>query len=119
CASGPLLGAYARAGGCDTADWTSQNLMFGNARLYVQDIPVSHRCVATELDTQADLDTGAYDSLLTDAVMQEWGELKEPFFAVVHYSNVHFPYVYDEAHAPFQPAEMNKGAEHNDEFKNY
>ena len=46
----PLLWDYARAAGYDTAYWTSQNLMFGNARLYVQDIPVSHRCVATELD---------------------------------------------------------------------
>jgi glucan phosphoethanolaminetransferase (alkaline phosphatase superfamily) len=115
----PLLWDYARAAGYDTAYWTSQNLMFGNARLYVQDIPVSHRCVATELDTQADLDTGAADGLVTDRVIQEWGELKEPFFAVVHYSNVHFPYVYDEEFAPFQPADMDKSAEKNEEFKNY
>jgi glucan phosphoethanolaminetransferase (alkaline phosphatase superfamily) len=115
----PLLWDYARAAGYDTAYWTSQNLMFGNARLYVQDIPVSHRCVATELDSQADLDTGALDSLVTDRVIQEWGELKEPFFAVVHYSNVHFPYVYDEDFAPFQPADMDKSADKNDEFKNY
>ena len=115
----PLLWDYARAAGYDTAYWTSQNLMFGNARLYVQDIPVSHRCVATELDSQADLDTGAYDSLVTDRVIHEIGELKEPFFAVVHYSNVHFPYVYDEDFAPFQPADMDKSAEKNDEFKNY
>jgi arylsulfatase A-like enzyme len=107
------------AAGYDTAYWTSQNLMFGNARLYVQDIPVSHRCVATELDTQADLDTGAYDALLTDRVIAEWSEMREPFFAVVHYSNVHFPYVYDEDHAPFQPSEMDKSAEKNEAFKNY
>ncbi len=56
---------------------------------------------------------------MTDRVIQEWGELKEPFFAVVHYSNVHFPYVYDEEFAPFQPADMDKSAEKNDEFKNY
>lgn len=115
----PLLWDYAHAAGYDTAYWTSQNLMFGNARLYVQDIPVSHRCVGTELDSQADLDTGAYDRLLTDRVIAEWGELKEPFFAVVHYSNVHFPYVYDEQFAPFQPADMDKSAEKNEEFKNY
>lgn len=115
----PLLWDYAHAAGYDTAYWTSQNLMFGNARLYVQDIPVSHRCVASELDPAADLDTGAYDSLVTDRVIEEWGELKEPFFAVVHYSNVHFPYVYDENDAPFQPSEMDKGAEKNTHFKNY
>jgi glucan phosphoethanolaminetransferase (alkaline phosphatase superfamily) len=115
----PLLWDYAHAAGWDTAYWTSQNLMFGNARLYVQDIPVSHRCVATELDTQADLDSGAFDALVTDRVIREWSELKEPFFAVVHYSNVHFPYVYDEEFAPFQPADMDKSAEKNEEFKNY
>lgn len=115
----PLLWDYAHAAGYDTAYWTSQNLMFGNARLYVQDIPVSHRCVATELDSEADLDSGAYDDLLTDRVLRDWHELKEPFFAVVHYSNIHWPYVYDEAEAPFQPASMDKSPEKNEEFRNY
>jgi len=115
----PLLWDYAHAAGYDTAYWTSQNLMFGNARLYVQDIPVSRRCVATELDAAADLDTGAHDAMLTDRVIEEWGELKEPFFAVVHYSNIHFPYIYDEKRAPFQPSEMNKSAEKNEHFKNF
>jgi glucan phosphoethanolaminetransferase (alkaline phosphatase superfamily) len=115
----PLIWEYARAGGFDTAYWTSQNLMFGNARLFVQDIPVSHRCVATELDTQADLDVGAPDALVTDRVIKEWDELKEPFVAVVHYSGIHFPYIFDENYAPFQPSEMNKSAEKNDLFKNF
>ncbi len=115
----PLLWEYAHAAGYDTAYWTSQNLMFGNARLYVQDIPVSHRCVATELDPEADLDTGAADGLLTDRVIRDWDEMKEPFFAVVHYSSIHFPYVYDPDEAPFQPADMDKSPEKNDEFKNY
>jgi glucan phosphoethanolaminetransferase (alkaline phosphatase superfamily) len=115
----PLIWDYAHAAGYDTAYWTSQNLMFGNARLYVQDIPVSHRAVATELDTQADLDAGAYDALVTDRAIREWGELKEPFLAVVHYSNIHFPYVYDPKHAPFQPAALDKAADKNDVFKNY
>ena len=115
----PLIWDYAHAAGYDTAYWTSQNLMFGNARLYVQDIPVSHFAVATNLDREAPLDEGAYDRLLTDRVIQEIGELKEPYFAVVHYSNVHFPYVYDPDNAPFQPAEFNKDAENNEKYKNY
>ena len=115
----PLMWDYARAAGYDTAYWTSQNLMFGNARLYVQDIPVSHRCVATELDSMADLDTGARDELATDRAIELWSQLKEPFFAVVHYSANHWPYIYDEKHAPFQPAELSKSADKNEEFKNY
>ena len=115
----PLLWDYARAAGYDTAYWTSQNLMFGNARLYVQDIPVSSRCVATELEPQADLDCGANDARVTDRAIARWADLREPFFAVVHYSNVHFPYVYDPDHAPFHPSEMNKDADKNEHFKNY
>jgi arylsulfatase A-like enzyme len=38
---------------------------------------------------------------------------------MVHYSNVHFPYVYDENHAPFQPAEFTKAGDKNEHFLNY
>ncbi|MEZ4308154.1 MAG: sulfatase-like hydrolase/transferase [Polyangiaceae bacterium] len=115
----PLLWDFAHAAGYDTAYWTSQNLMFGNARLYIQDIPVSHFAVGTNLDREAPLDEGANDSLLTNRVIAEWDELKEPFFAVIHYSNCHFPYVYDPDHAPFQPADFNKAAEANESYRNY
>ncbi len=115
----PLLWEYAAAAGYDTAYWTSQNLMFGNARLYVQDLPISHGCVATHLDAEADLDTGAHDEYLTRRVQEEWGELKEPFFAVIHYSNPHYPYIYDEDVAPFQPAQKDHAADKNWHFFNY
>jgi arylsulfatase A-like enzyme len=93
--------------------------MFGNARQYIQDLPISRGCVATHLDMMADLDFGAYDELVTERVKEEWGDLKEPFFAVVHYSNVHYPYVYDEEMAPFLPSSMDKSAEQNAAFFNY
>lgn len=115
----PLLWDYAHAAGYDTAYWTSQNLMFGNARLYVQDIPVSKFAVATHLDTQADLDAGCDDALATDRVIADWDDLREPFFGVVHYSNVHWPYVFDPEHAPFQPSDLSKDPEKNEHFKNY
>lgn len=115
----PLLWDYAHAAGWDGAYWTSQNLMFGNARQYIQDLPISRGCVATHLDMMADLDFGAYDELVTERVKEEWGDLKEPFFAVVHYSNVHYPYVYDEEMAPFLPSSMDKSAEQNAAFFNY
>ena len=117
----PLLWDYAHAAGYDTAYWTSQNLMFGNARLYVQDIPVSHRCVATELDSEADLDFGAYDALVTDRAIADWGELKEPFFAVVQlFEHPLSVRLRSDGRAPFQPAEMDKSlGQETDEFKNY
>ncbi len=115
----PLMWDYAAAAGWDTAYWTSQNLMFGNARLYMQDIPARHFAIGPHLDSMADLDAGAYDRLLTDRVIRDWDKLEEPFFAVVHYSNVHFPYVYEAEHAPFQPANFSTNPEHNTPFFNY
>lgn len=115
----PLLWDYAHAAGYDTAYWTSQNLMFGNARQYIQDLPISHGCVATHLDSAADLDAGANDELLTERVKKDWDELKEPFFAVIHYSNIHYPYVFDEELAPFQPVSFEKSADKNSEYFNY
>lgn len=115
----PLIWEYANAAGYDTAYWTSQNLMFGNARVYIQDLPISHGCVATHLDSTADLDTGAHDNLLPEYIKRDFPDLKEPFFAVVHFSNPHYPYVYDPAFAPFQPAEKNHSADKNHDFFNY
>ncbi len=115
----PLLWDYGAAAGYNGAYWTSQNVMFGSMRLYVQDFPVTHRAVATNLDAKADYDAGAHDALLSDWVIDEWDTLEEPFMAVVHYSNGHFPYVYDEKHAPFQPSELSKDADKNREYFNY
>jgi hypothetical protein len=95
---------YAKAAGYHTAYWTSQNLMFGNAASTSRTSP-SRTSPSTHLDRQSPLDEGASDASLVDRAIAEWGELREPFFAVVHYSNVHFPYVYDPSYAPFQPAE--------------
>lgn len=115
----PLMWDYAAAAGWDTAYWTSQNLMFGNARLYMQDIPARHFAIGPHLDSMADLDAGASDSLVTDRAIRDWDKLEEPFFAVVHYSNVHFPYAFDEKHAPFQPSNFGTNPENNTPFFNY
>jgi glucan phosphoethanolaminetransferase (alkaline phosphatase superfamily) len=116
----PLLWEYAHAAGWHTAYWTAQHVMFHGMRLYVQDLPLDVGAVATELDPYADFDAGAYDSLLTERVIADWDKLEEPFFAVVHYSNVHFPYVYDRKHAPWQPAAfVPNEAARNEEFLNY
>ncbi len=115
----PLLWDYAEAAGMQSTYWTSQHVMFGSMRLYVQDFPVAMRAYATHLDKKANFDAGAHDALLTDWVIDAWDDLEEPFFAMVHYSNVHFPYVYEEEHAPFQPAEFTKAAGKNEHFLNY
>jgi hypothetical protein len=105
--SAPLIWEYARQAGYDTAYWTSQNLMFGNSRLWVQDIPLAHFAAGTDLDPHCDTLTGADDELLVSHALATLPELREPFFAVVHFSNIHRPRIVDAARAPFQPTQLS------------
>jgi glucan phosphoethanolaminetransferase (alkaline phosphatase superfamily) len=116
----PLVFDYAHALGYETAYWTSQNMMFGNVRLWVKNLGVRHRVTATELDPTADLDMGAPEKYLAAHVSQNIGELKEPFMAVIQMSNVHYPYYLDPAlPTPFQPWTTSKSPEENAAFKNF
>jgi arylsulfatase A-like enzyme len=94
-------------------------MMFANSRLYVQDLPTSHKCGATDLDPLADMDLGAHDELLTTRVQRDLAEMREPFFAVAHYGNTHLPYRIDPSNAPFQPASESKAPEDNEAYRNY
>ncbi|MGK3996782.1 sulfatase-like hydrolase/transferase [Sorangium sp. So ce1024] len=115
----PLVFDYAHAAGFDSAYWTSHHMMFANSRLYVQDLPVSHQCGATELDPLADIDLGADDRLLSARVRSELLSLREPFLAVAHFGNTHVPYLVDPADAPFQPAIESKAPDDNDAYHNF
>ena len=116
----PLIFDYARAAGFDTAFWTSQNMLFGNARLWVKNLGVSKFCSATDLDPTSDLDMGAPEGFLADHVIREVGSLREPFLAVVQLSNVHYPYYVDpNGPQPFQPSTTSKAPEDNPYFKNF
>lgn len=97
----PTMFRFAKAAGYETAYFTSQHLMFQNMRLQVQDEPIDRFAMATHLDPNADWDTGARDSMLSDYVIDRWDQLPEPFYAVVHYANQHQPYVEDPSHTPF------------------
>jgi glucan phosphoethanolaminetransferase (alkaline phosphatase superfamily) len=116
----PLIFDYAKAAGFDTAFWTSQNMLFGNARLWVKNLGVSKFVSATDMEPTADLDMGAPEGLLADRVSREFGSLHEPFLAVVQLSNVHYPYYVDpNGPQPFQPATTSKAPEDNPYFKNF
>jgi glucan phosphoethanolaminetransferase (alkaline phosphatase superfamily) len=116
----PLIFDYAKATGYDTAFWTSQNMMFGNVRLWVKNLGVGHFVSATDLDPTADLDLGAPEGFLADHVVSKVGELKEPFLAVIQLSNVHYPYLVDpDGPQPFQPATTSKAPDENTAFLNY
>ncbi len=116
----PLIFDYAKAAGIDTAFWTSQNMLFGNTRLWVKNLGVSKFVSATDLDPTSDLDMGAPEGLLADHVSREFGSLHEPFLAVVQLSNVHYPYYVDmRGPKPFVPATTSKAPEDNPYFKNF
>lgn len=101
----PLLWEYAHAAGYDAAFWTNQHPMFATYRLFFQDLPLSHACWSTDIDPAADVLAGPSDARLSERVVHDWGELREPFFAVVQYSNIHFPRIFDAERAPFQPSD--------------
>ena len=115
----PLLFDYARAAGYNTAYLTSQNLLFGNTRLWVKNLGVDRFCSATELDPESDLDMGAPERTLAERVKREFDTLPEPFFAVVQLSNVHYPYLVNlTGPQPFQPASRSKAPDDNYKFFN-
>jgi glucan phosphoethanolaminetransferase (alkaline phosphatase superfamily) len=116
----PLLFDYAKAAGYDTAYWTSQNMLFGNVRLWVKNLGVRKFVSATELDPTSDLDMGAPEQYLAERVNAEIGDMHEPFFAVIQTSNVHYPYyVNHDGPQPFQPATTSKAPDDNPHFFNY
>ena len=118
----PLLWEYARAAGYDTAYWTSQALMFGNARLYVQDAAINHFVGGNELSSKCEWVAGADDILATDRAIADWGKLKEPFVAVLHLSNVHRPRRIDTDNPLFKPTNLTdkgtRGAEGKNHYRN-
>lgn len=117
--SAPLIWEYAHAAGWDTGYWTSQNLMFGNSRLYVQDVPSSHLVGGNDLAPDAEWLIGATDDSLSERVIRDWDALREPFFGVVHYSNLHRPRVYDPEHAPFRPTYVQDEGTGGERGRNY
>jgi hypothetical protein len=108
--SAPLLWEYAHAAGFDTAYWTSQNMFFANSGTWLEGLPLSRWVSATDLDPDPTYEVGADDGALVDVVLRDLPAMKRPFVGVVHLSNTHFPYVIDEADAPFQPQSEAFGA---------
>jgi glucan phosphoethanolaminetransferase (alkaline phosphatase superfamily) len=114
----PLIYEYARAAGMDTAYWTSQNLLFGNSGAWLEGVPFGHHINATQIEEDPTLEMGADDGKLIAYVKNALGDLKEPFFSVVHLSNTHFPYMIDEELSPFLPESGASGPGYEVEIKN-
>lgn len=114
----PLLWEYAGAAGLDTAYYTSQNLLFGNSGLWLEGQRWTRHVGATQIEPDATYEIGADDGKLVDYVLGDIGALKEPFYAVVHLSNTHFPYKIDPDDMPFTPQEEATGPGYEREILN-
>ncbi len=117
--SAPAWFDYAHAAGLETAYWTSHHMLFANSLLWVEDLPVRFFTSATTLDSLADVDVGADDLKLAEAVVRELPLLKEPFFALAQFGNTHVPYLVDVNDAPFQPSSTSRAPDDNAAHRNY
>lgn len=114
----PILWEYARSAGLETAYYTSQNLLFGNSGLWLEGQQWTRHVSATQLEQDATYEIGADDGKLVDYVNADIGHLKEPYLAVIHLSNTHFPYKVDPADMPFTPQEETTGPGYENEILN-
>jgi arylsulfatase A-like enzyme len=116
--SAPLLWEYAHAAKLETAYYTSQNLLFGNSGTWLEGSPWTRHISATMLDPSATYETGSDDGQLVDYALADIPKLKEPWVAVVHLSNTHFPYKIDPKDMPFTPQEEATGPGWENEILN-
>jgi glucan phosphoethanolaminetransferase (alkaline phosphatase superfamily) len=114
----PLLWEYTHAAGLDSAYYTAQNLLFGNSGTWLAGAPWTRHVSGTMLDPEATYETGCDDGKLVDYALSDLGHLKEPYFAVVHLSNTHFPYKIDPSFAPFTPQNEATGPGYENEILN-
>lgn len=114
----PILWEYAHAAGLESAYYTSQNLLFGNSGLWLEGQPWTRHVSATQIEPDATYEVGADDGKLVDHVIGDVGALEEPWLAVVHLSNTHFPYKVDPDDMPFTPQEEATGPGYENEILN-
>jgi len=98
----PLLFDYAHAAGISTAYWSAHHADFANSHDWTDHEPMDRLAWASDLDPHAGKLLGADDALVVDRALADLATLREPFFAVVHFSGTHFPYQVD-SDAPFLP----------------
>lgn len=115
----PTLWEFGRAAGYDTAYWTSQDLRGIHSDMFVREVGARIQVAGNDIDPNCDVDLGANDELLSQRVAAQLHELREPFVAVVHYANTHFPYRVDPERSPFQPSEDTKDPDKNTDYFNY
>lgn len=116
--SAPLVWEYMHAANLETAYYTSQHLLFGNSGTWLEGQRWTRHVSATQIEQDATYEIGADDGKLVDHVIDDIGTLREPWFAVVHFSNTHFPYKIDPDDMPFTPQSEATGPGYEAEILN-
>jgi glucan phosphoethanolaminetransferase (alkaline phosphatase superfamily) len=104
----PYVFSFAHAAGYTTAYWTGQNVITWGTRFFTQDEPLTSRAYATTIDSTANTDLGVSDRDTTRWAIEHLGELREPFFGVVHYSSAHRPYHTERALSPYRDGDGSR-----------
>lgn len=116
----PLVFDYAKAAGYRTGYFTSQNLMFGNMRLWLQNLGVDVMLTGNDVDPTSDIDLGAPEDQFAARAVSDLEHLDEPFFLTIQLSNGHYPYlVQEEGPKPFRPSSTSKAPDDNEHFFNH
>ena len=115
----PLLFDLLHAAGVQTAYITSQNLDFANSRTLVEDLPLDLFVEARDLVAKPDIDLGAPDELTAAKAVDVARRFPEPYFLVVQFANVHYPFLTDPQRAPFQPSAITKDPARSEAFFNH
>ena len=100
----PTLWEYAKVAGRSTAYVTAHNLLFANFGRWLESNPLDVFVAGTAVEPYATYQEGADDTKVLSRALSEVSSLREPYFAVVHLSNTHFPYWRDDREAPFTDA---------------
>jgi glucan phosphoethanolaminetransferase (alkaline phosphatase superfamily) len=116
--SAPILWEYVHAAGLESAYYTSQNLLFGNSGKWLEGAPWTRHVSATMIEPEATYETGSDDGKMVDYALKDIGALAEPWIAVVHLSNTHFPYKIDPEDMPFTPQDEATGPGYENEILN-
>jgi arylsulfatase A-like enzyme len=101
----PVLWELARAAGYRTAYIGSQNLRYDDFGAFLERAGIDELVSASELGDAADPHIGAPDENATAKVLDFVKRVPagQPYFAVLHLSNTHWPYRIDPALQPFAP----------------
>ncbi|MCC6647736.1 MAG: sulfatase-like hydrolase/transferase [Polyangiaceae bacterium] len=99
----PFLWEIAKAQGYRTGYFSSQNLRYRDLGVYLRVGGIDTLVSATELGDTEDPHLGAPDERAMERMLEWVGASTEPYFAVLHLSNTHWPYRVDPALQPFEP----------------